>query len=308
MSVSQTNTHRQNLKKLSNKIGVMQGRLLPKYKGRYQAHPVGYWEKEFPIAGDLGLESIEFILDFEDAKKNPLLCKNGLKIINGLSLKTGVTVNSVCADFFMEMPLHSSNIELAKRSAGVLEKLISHCSVLNISDIVIPCVDKSALRSDDDIKRLTEQLSRFLPLIKKLDVNLSLETDLAPEPFANFLEQFPSKKICVNYDTGNSASLGYNLIEELDAYGNRISDIHLKDRVLGGASVPLGEGDANFELFFEKLLTLDYCGPFILQAYRDKEGYGIFKSQLAWITPFLDNFIASNIKPKQAGQNKHKIY
>ena len=28
----------------------MQGRLLPKYKNKYQAHPVGYWENEFPIA------------------------------------------------------------------------------------------------------------------------------------------------------------------------------------------------------------------------------------------------------------------
>ena len=29
-------------------IGIMQGRLLPKYKKKYQAHPVGYWENEIP--------------------------------------------------------------------------------------------------------------------------------------------------------------------------------------------------------------------------------------------------------------------
>ena len=35
---------------MENKIGVMQGRLLPKYHGRYQAHPVDYWQEEFEIA------------------------------------------------------------------------------------------------------------------------------------------------------------------------------------------------------------------------------------------------------------------
>ena len=52
-------------------IGVMQGRLLPKYKGRYQAHPVGYWQDEFSIANKVGLNCIEFILDYEDASNNP---------------------------------------------------------------------------------------------------------------------------------------------------------------------------------------------------------------------------------------------
>ena len=42
----------------------MQGRLLPKYKGRYQAHPFGYWQDEFPIASELGLDCIEFIFDY----------------------------------------------------------------------------------------------------------------------------------------------------------------------------------------------------------------------------------------------------
>ena len=45
-------------------IGVMQGRLLPKYQGRYQAHPVGYWKDEFNIASTIGLSFIEFILDY----------------------------------------------------------------------------------------------------------------------------------------------------------------------------------------------------------------------------------------------------
>ena len=58
---------------MNNPIGVMQGRLLPKYKRRYQAHPLGYWQDEFPKAAELGLDCIEFILDYKDADQNQLM-------------------------------------------------------------------------------------------------------------------------------------------------------------------------------------------------------------------------------------------
>ena len=67
---------------MKKKIGIMQGRLLPKYRGRYQAHPVGYWDKEFPIAAKLGLDSIEFILDF-----NNVATIDGDKLISPLIAK-----------------------------------------------------------------------------------------------------------------------------------------------------------------------------------------------------------------------------
>ena len=61
----------------------MQGRLLPKYKGRYQAFPKDTWQEEFKIASDFGLDCIEFIFDYEDYEKNPLI-KNP-KLISAIS-------------------------------------------------------------------------------------------------------------------------------------------------------------------------------------------------------------------------------
>ena len=40
---------------MQNKFGVMQGRLLPKYQGRYQAFPIGSWQSEFNIAKHCGI-------------------------------------------------------------------------------------------------------------------------------------------------------------------------------------------------------------------------------------------------------------
>ena len=63
----------------------MQGRLLQKYNNRFQAHPVGYWQEEFPLAQKLGLDCIELILDLNDINLNPLMSPEGLKEIKKLT-------------------------------------------------------------------------------------------------------------------------------------------------------------------------------------------------------------------------------
>ena len=108
-----------------------------------------------------------------------------------------------------------------------------------------------------------------------------------PQQFVNLLNRFQSDRITVNYDIGNSASLGYDLADELAAYGNRITDIHIKDRMYNGGSVVLGKGNADFKKFFKELCKYNYKGPFIIQAYRDNEGTKIFKDQLDWIKRYL---------------------
>jgi len=268
-------------------IGVMQGRLLPKYQGRYQAHPVGYWQEEFKVAQELNLDSIEFILDFNDVELNPLCSKGGINEIRSVSHITGVKVKTICADYFMEAPLHSKNRLESERSQNMLLNLITSASKLNVTDIVIPCVDNASLDSLDAQNRFVENLMPLLKLAEKCKINLSLETDLAPVPFMKLLSVFNSEYLTVNYDIGNSASHGYDVIEELNCYGGKISDIHIKDRELFGGPVELGKGNANFELFFNKLQEFNYDGPFIMQAFRDDEGVEIFKKQLDWIKPFL---------------------
>jgi len=272
---------------MNNKIGVMQGRLVPKYQGRYQAFPIGNWQDEFKVAKDCDLDLIEFILDFNDAEENPLLKSGGVDEIANVSKVTNVSVKTICADYFMEAPLHSSDDKTAEKSFKILERLLETAKALQITDIVIPCVDQSSLETKEAVDRFVEQITKIIPRIEKQNINLSLETDLPPKPFIELLNSLNSKNITVNYDIGNSAALGFDSNEELNAYGDRITDIHIKDRVLGGGPVALGEGNADFTKFFNKLKEFDYQGPFIMQAYRDDEGVFIFKSQLDWIKRYI---------------------
>ena len=268
-------------------IGVMQGRLLPKYQGRYQAFPIGTWKQEFDVAQKIGLDCIEFILDFNDADANPLLCERGIEKIQAMIEVTSVSVRTVCADYFMEVPLHSVNDNLSEQSRKIMVRLLNNAADLGVTDLVIPCVDQSSINGKEDTDRFIKKLLPLIEIAEKKEINFSLETDLAPGPFIDLLDSFDSTRVTVNYDIGNSAALGYNSIEELDAYGDKITDIHIKDRELGGGPVVLGQGNADFSSFFKKLSEFDYQGPFIMQAYRDEDGVEIFRQQLEWVKPYL---------------------
>ena len=117
---------------MKNLYGVMQGRLLPKYKNRYQAHPKGYWKEEFVIAKNHSLDCIEFIFDYEDFAENPLLTDFGIQEIIKIIHQTNVKVVSVCADYFMEKPLFSPNENEASESVNILLKLLDIGSQVNI--------------------------------------------------------------------------------------------------------------------------------------------------------------------------------
>ena len=48
-------------------------------------------------------------------------------------------------------------------------------------------------------------------------------------------------------------------------------NVHVKDRVKGGETIKLGEGDADFEAVFQSLQKINYQGNFIIQAARAKD-------------------------------------
>jgi L-ribulose-5-phosphate 3-epimerase len=267
---------------MKNYIGIMQGRLLPKYQGRYQAHPLGYWEKEFPIASKLGLDTIEFILDFNNFEKNPLLTSRGIEKIKKLEEKNNIVVRSICADYFMQAPLHCDDTATVDKSINVLVRLIKNAALMKVRDIVIPCVDQSSLKNDKNKTDFINNIKKVTSIAEQLDINICLETDLAPTPFANLIDSINSKNVTVNYDIGNSAALGYDPVEEFKAYGNKITDIHVKDRLLHGGPVLLGEGNANILKIFELLLENCYQGIIIFQTFRDDEGISVFKKQFNW--------------------------
>jgi hexulose-6-phosphate isomerase len=259
-------------------LAIMQGRLLPPEGGHFQCFPRERWREEFTLAAQAGLNAIEWIFDLYGEDVNPLTSDAGVAEMHVLSEKSGIAVRSLCADYFMDRPLLRTT--LAERNA-LIEKMIwllSRCRIVGVDRVVIPFVDKSRIENEEEKLQVLSILRALLPAADKNNVEIHLETSLAPQAFAELLDEVPHPLLRANYDSGNSSSLGYKVGEEFAAYGHRIGSVHIKDRRLGGATVPLGTGDADLPALFHGLAALHYCGDYVLQIARSDPG-----QELKWI-------------------------
>lgn len=260
----------------------MQGRLVPPEDGRFQSFPRDQWRNEFSLAAQAGLNAIEWIFDSYGEDVNPLTRDAGVAEMLDFSQKTGVAVRSLCADYFMDKPfLRVTNSEQGQLIQK-MEWLLSRCKLAGIGRIVIPFVDNSRIKDRDEEAQVISILRAILPTAEITGVELHLETSLGPQEFADLLERCPHPLVRANYDSGNSASLGYNVSEELAAYGRRIGSVHIKDRKFGGGTVPLKTGDADLPSLFHGLAALDYSGDYVLQIARAAPG-----QELPWIAENL---------------------
>jgi L-ribulose-5-phosphate 3-epimerase len=258
------------------RIGIMQGRLVPPEPERFQAFPRTRWQQEFPLAAAAGLQSIEWIYDLHGEDVNPISTTEGVQSMQTLAAEHGVSVVSLCADYFIDRP----TLDPAK-----LVWLLERCRSAGISRIVLPFVDASRIENLAQTERVIALLREVLPEAARNQVEIHLETSLAPELFATFLHALPHPLLKVNYDSGNSASLGYSPTDEFAAYGERIASVHIKDRLRNGGTVPLGSGAADFPALFGALQQIGYSGDFILQVARETPGQEVTlaRRNLAWL-------------------------
>jgi hexulose-6-phosphate isomerase len=259
------------------RIALMQGRLLPPEGGSIQGFPRDRWREEFALAAEARIDAIEWIYDVPGADVNPLATDTGLAEMRALSHQHGIAVVSLCADYFLERPFVRVALDGVRDLTAHLIWLIGRCRRAGITRVVLPFVDAARIDTPSDEQRTVEVLRQILPLCAATGVELHLETALAPHAFSSLLAQIPDPLCRVNYDSGNSASLGYDVASELAAYGARIGSVHIKDRVHGGGSVPLGTGDADLPALVSGLGALRYQGDYVLQVARGADG-----SEVEW--------------------------
>ena len=252
-----------------NPIGIMQGRLSPPVGGRIQSFPVHSWRQEFPWAQEAGLNCIEWVYEFDTEADNPLRTEAGALEIGNLVRESGVAVWSICADFYMKERLVNGDGAPRAHVVEHLHRLRHRAALLGVRYMVLPFVDESSLKSAAELDGLLEVLRSILPRGQQVGVELHLETDLKPAPLVQLLEKMSHPLLRANYDIGNSASLGHDPVEELTLLGPWLGSVHVKDRLRGGGTVPLGTGAADFPACFRLFVQNNFQGPFILQAARE---------------------------------------
>lgn len=257
---------------MRHRIGFMQGRLVDQIDGKIQAFPVERWRDEFPAAQKLGLHWMEWTLDAQGLEENPFCTVAGRAEIQQLCHRYALKVGTLTGDCFMQRPFWKAEGHELTQRLWELDLVLEGAVALGVRHVVVPLVDNGRLDTAAQETLLIAQLMARVGFLRASGVGIAFESDFPPDRLASFIAQLPADVFGINYDIGNSASLGFDPFLEFAAYGQRVGNVHMKDRVLGGTTVPLGTGHANFDAVFENLARHHYSGLVILQTARAQDG------------------------------------
>ena len=170
----------------------------------------------------------------------------------------------------MQKPLHHLKNNELENEIQKFILFLSKLKIVGIKYIIYPLVDNGSVKNKFEEIYFFDILKNFFYALKELNIMILFESDYAPKNFKKFMSKLPDSQFGINYDTGNSASLGYEINEEFSCYSK--IRIYIKDRKFKGTTVPLGEGDVDFKLLFRLVKNYHYNKLFILQSARKKKG------------------------------------
>ncbi len=255
--------------------------------GRLQAFPWSSWRGEFDRARACGFDAIEWLFEAERFEENPLWAQTGVDEINRCVRASSIPVSSVCADYFMAHPFFRVSSAARTESVRVLERLIARAASVGARTVLIPVLEAGEVRTTEEGDVLLEALRRPCEAAGRAGIRLGLETELPASEYLALVENGGHPSLGVYYDTGNAAAKGFAIENDVAMLGARLVGVHVKDRPLAGASVPLGRGAASFAPFFEALRSARYSGPLILQSTSDDDYLAAARAHLAFVRRFL---------------------
>jgi hypothetical protein len=237
-------------------LGILQGRLSKPQENQIQEFPNLTWKKEFDLLPKLNLIGIEWLITNKKNQDNPFFTEK----------KLPTEILSVCVDTIINDEFHEKSF-LEKNLIPVLKKMDEH----NIKKVVIPLLEKSSIHNQTKKTFFLENILNISEEFEKIDFCFEFECD--KETAFDFVKN--SSKFFITYDTGNFTSFYGEKINHSDLinfFGNKIKNVHIKDRTYSGETKKFGLGNTNFEEIFIGLKKINYKENLILQLSREIDG------------------------------------
>ena len=249
----------------------MQGRLSPLYNNKIQSFPKYHWRNEFKKIRELKINMMEWTLDHKEIIKNPINTIEGKKEIVDLKNKYKIDINSLTGDCFMQKPFWKQKGKKKDKLINIFKQVLQNSSKIGVKKIILPLVDNGSVKNNQQLKILISTLKKFIPILKKNKQEILFELNFNPTKALSFIKKFDRNYFGINYDIGNSSSLGFQSKDEIKTYGNFIKNVHIKDRYFRGTTVRLGRGDADFNEVFINLKKLNIMETLFYKQQEQKK-------------------------------------
>ena len=270
----------------------MQGRLSKQRSQLIQEFPWETWQNEFSLAKEVGLGLIEWTVDYSRMYENPIFLDKMKLKINALVRLSNIQIQSITLDNYVSAPLHKVNPKTKQISSiETLYWIIDQVFKTDVKILIIPIVAENGGENLKSLTELKNKMSLAQSYLSKKNLQIALELELPLEKIESLCKSFKNfDNIGFNFDIGNSASLKNDPTDEINIYGDKLFNIHIKDRLINGKTVPLGQGNANFGKVFKELKKIGYSKNYVLQAARIAE-----QDESITVKQYLDFCLASGL-------------
>ena len=160
---------------------------------------------------------MEWTADQERLHANPLLTPDGQAEIRALCHRHGVAIPSLTGDCFMQAPFWQAAGAEREARARDFRQVAEGCAAVGISQIVVPLVDNGRLESREQEDVLVAFMSGEAKFLAERRLRVVFESDFPAWELARFVSRLEPAVFGINYDIGNSASLGFDPVDELEA-------------------------------------------------------------------------------------------
>lgn len=237
-------------------IGILQGRLSSSVNNKMQEFPRDTWKEEFDVLDSIGLSGIEWLLTPNDNLTNPFFTQDNLP----------KNILSVCVDTMV-----NENFYTEKFLSDNLIPVLNRMTEIGINKVVIPLLEKSSV---SDIKIREKFLSNITPIsLTYPNIMFCFEFECEKEIVMEVVSKM--NNFFMTYDTGNFTSFYKESVNHKDLisyFGNKIKNIHIKDRDYKGQTKLFGLGDTDFTIIFDMIRNINYTENIILQLSREIDG------------------------------------
>lgn len=247
------------------KYGIMEGFRMFNTKVAYGL--VGDRISLFQKAKDLiwGFDGIEFGIAL-DYQTDSLWTGEGAlrQSMKNAAEQTGVEAASICLHLlnYRERSPASDSAEHRKVAREIIEKTIEACTDIGASVILVPFFGTAALNSKNHVQRLVQEMKKCASIAEANKVCLGLETSLDAPEMRRIIEAIGSDYVQVYFDTGNAASIGYDVVKEIEELNEYIVQTHIKDNP---PNRMLGKGSVDFEAAMKAFRQIGFDGYLMLE-------------------------------------------
>lgn len=259
-------------------LGIMQGRILPKYIDQLQMFPIDTWRKELDIAKDIGFQHIELLWD------NNHDIKSAEGLAETISSPSQLRALSMCVDSICSFTLLE---DILKEIEDVLNTFKENTP--NI--LVIPLLGKATINTLDRLKELFDILNvhQIMNMIKEYNVKLALELDMPVIEIVEALKHTNSDLIGICLDSGNLWHYSDSPIDDIHILSEKIIHVHIKDRDKLGNNVLLGNGLVDFYALSNALNDIKYSNIATLETKYFEDPLSEAKINLKYISRVIQH-------------------